>query len=132
MRRVRLAVPGRCARDSDNRIVGGRIMRTLPKDAAHDDQGSAALFNMCGVVVHTQPEKAKVLAERLSAMDGVHVHEIADMARIVITVEDTETTRALDTITQIHRLEGVIAAGLVYHHFEPVTPDADGTEETRI
>ncbi len=55
----------------------------------------------------------------LEALDGVEVHDRSGDGRVVVTVEDTERATALDTLTQIHRLDGIVAAALVYHHFEP-------------
>lgn len=79
-------------------------------------------MNICGVLVHVVPErKARVTAE-LSAMPGLEVHDMAEGGRLIVTVEDTRDTLALDMLTAIHRTSGVVAAALVYHHFDA---DAD-------
>ena len=87
-------------------------MRTIP-------QAGRAEHNICGVLVHVLPDKQSVLVEQLSAFDGVEVHLSGAGGRIVTTIEDTPATSAIDTLSAIHRLDGIIAAGLVYHHFEP-------------
>lgn len=80
-------------------------------------------MNICGVLVHATPAKHADVAAMLQTMDGVEVHQTADGGRIVVTVEDTERSTAFDTMTAIHRLDGIVAASLVYHHFDQ---DADG------
>lgn len=89
----------------------------------------ALRFNMCGVLIHARPERISEVVSALNALEGVHVHEIVDGGRIITTVEDTQTSKAIDTLSAIHRLKGVVAAGLVYHHFEPSPADKSGTEE---
>lgn len=79
-------------------------------------------MNICGVLVHALPAKLDAVIGALSSLDGVEVHRTADGGRIVVSVEDTETTLAIDTLSAIHRLDGVVAAALVYHHFEPASP----------
>lgn len=88
-------------------------------------------MNICGVLVHANPAKAERVVAELAAMPGVEVHEVrTDPAstppddtpqacgRIVITVEDTQGVLALDTLGRIHRTDGIVAAALVYHHFD--------------
>lgn len=80
-------------------------------------------MNICGVLVHANPAKLAAVTSALTALDGVEIHQTADGGRLVLTVEDTSGQRAFDTMTEIHRLDGVIAASLVYHHFEPADAD---------
>lgn len=80
-------------------------------------------MNICGVLVHANPAKLPAVVVGLAALPGVEVHETAAGGRIVVTAEDTDTTLALDTLGTIHRLDGVIAAALVYHHFDPQSRD---------
>ena len=78
-------------------------------------------MNICGVLVHVMPAKVDAIATALGGLAGVEVHQRAGDGRIVVTVEDTATSTALDTMASIHRLDGIVAASLVYHHFEPET-----------
>lgn len=80
-------------------------------------------MNVCGVLVHAVPARIDAVVAELGRFDGVEIHQTADGGRIVLTVEDTDRATAFDTMTAIHRLDGVVAAALVYHHFEPA---ADG------
>lgn len=80
-------------------------------------------MNICGVLVHANPAKVANVLVDLDHMTGVEVHKTAPGGRIVLTVEDTASATALDTMVAINRLDGIVAASLVYHHFEP---DAEG------
>lgn len=75
-------------------------------------------MNVCGVLVHANPSKTDRIVAALEALPGVEVHEIGSGGRIVTTVEDTQAALALDTLTAIHRLDGIVAAALVYHQFD--------------
>lgn len=75
-------------------------------------------MNVCGVLVHAIPAKTARVVDALASLPGVEVHQVAEAGRIITTVEDTESTLALDTLTQIHRLDGIVAAALVYHQFD--------------
>ena len=76
-------------------------------------------MNICGVLVHAMPSRTEEVRLALAGMDGVEIHEVANGGRIVVTLEDAPTSMAVDQLTSIHRIEGVVAAALVYHHFEP-------------
>lgn len=76
-------------------------------------------MNICGVLVHANPKKLAAVRAALGGLSGVEIHDTAPGGRIVLTVEDTDVSTAFDTMTEIHRLDGIVAASLVYHHFEP-------------
>ncbi|MGD9784901.1 MAG: chaperone NapD [Hyphomicrobiaceae bacterium] len=76
-------------------------------------------MNICGVLVHADPARIERVRASLATIEGLDVHEIADGGRIVVTVEDTAQALALDALAAIHKTDGVVAAALVYHHFEP-------------
>lgn len=76
------------------------------------------MLNICGCLVHAMPGLVPGVVSELGAMEGVEVHAEQD-GRIVVTVEDTETTRASDQIMDMHKIAGVLTVTLTYHHFEP-------------
>lgn len=81
-------------------------------------------MNVCGVLVHANPSRLDDVVAAMQDLDGVEVHQAAPGGRVVVTLEDTDKTLALDTLTAIHRLDGIIAASLVYHCFEPASEAA--------
>lgn len=81
-------------------------------------------MNICGILVHTQPERTADVASALQGIPGSELHGHTEDGRLIVTVEDTAAARAFDGLTSIHALPGVVAAALVYHHFEPASDDA--------
>ena len=81
-------------------------------------------MNVCGVLVHANPKRVEEVIKAMCELDGLEVHRAADGGRIVVTVEDTERTLALDTLTAIHKLDGIVAASLVYHSIDPAAGTA--------
>ena len=78
-----------------------------------------AQMNVCGILVHAFPDRVADVAAALGQIPGVELHGEAVGGRLIVTIEDTETTAASDGLTRIQALPGVVSAALVYHHFEP-------------
>jgi nitrate reductase NapD len=81
-------------------------------------------MNICGVLVHSVPDRVAEVAAALQRIPGSELHDLADGGRLIVTLEDTATANAVDGLSAIHALPGVVAAALVYHHFEPDQSDA--------
>lgn len=82
-------------------------------------------MNICGVLIFANPAKMDDVIASLQALDGVEVHMSAgEDGRIVVTVEDTPGAPAIESLTAIHKLDGVVSASLVYHNFETAQPAA--------
>ena len=82
-------------------------------------------MNICGVLVHAAPDRAEDVVAAIRRIPGGEVHEFSENGRLVVTLEDTVDATAFDGLTSIHRLPGVVAASLVYHHFESGHQDTD-------
>ncbi len=80
--------------------------------------------NIAGVLVHANADDLDSVRDGLAALPGVELHQTLDGGRLIITIEDVPDHSAGDTILAVHRIPGVIAAALVYHHFEPDAPSA--------
>lgn len=76
-------------------------------------------MNIAGVLVHSRPELAESVGRALDALPGVEVHRRSPDGRLVVTIEDRDEQSAGDSLLAMHRLDGVLSAALVYHHFEP-------------
>ncbi len=76
-------------------------------------------FNVCGVLVHIDRQRKNSVLASLAEIPGLEIHSEAEDSRLVVTVEDTESSKAINGLSAIHTTPGVIAAALVYHHFEP-------------
>ena len=75
-------------------------------------------MNINGLLVHANPDKAYDVGRRLGDLTGVEVHERTEDGRFVVTVEDVNGIDPGDAILEIHRMEGVLSAVLVFHHIE--------------
>lgn len=84
-------------------------------------------MNVCGILVHARPEKIDAVEAGLIEIPGVEIHGRAAGARIVVTAEDTDELNAVEAIGKVHALDGVVAAALVYHEFEP--PELNQTQQ---
>lgn len=73
-------------------------------------------MNLCSVVVHVRPEKMAAVGKNLEALPGVEIHGGAEEGKLIITVEDTETASAGDTMMGFSAIDGVISATLIYHY----------------
>ncbi|MCW8886480.1 MAG: chaperone NapD [Motiliproteus sp.] len=87
-----------------------------------DNSTDQEIFDITGLVVRSQPEKAQQVAEHLDALKGVEVHAIGDEGNLVVTIEEIDGEKyAVDTLTQISNVPGVISSSLIYHHSEEET-----------
>ncbi len=80
--------------------------------------------NIAGLLVHAKADQLDSVRDGLTGLPGVDLHQTMDDGRLIVTVEDVQDHSAADTILAVHRIPGVIAAALVYHHFEPDAPSA--------
>ncbi len=69
------------------------------------------------LVVETLPESTESMAQELSAIDGVEVHEI-NGHKIVVTIEADTLDASHDIANSFIRLRGVTGVNLVYANFE--------------
>lgn len=82
-------------------------------------------FNICGVLVHARPEHSGSVGRALEAYRGVEVHQRTDDGRLVVSIEDTEDRFAGEMLAEVHKIDGVLNASLVYHHMDTATPSEE-------
>jgi nitrate reductase NapD len=76
-------------------------------------------IHISSLVVHSRPERAPAIADRLRGMDGVGVHGGVGAGKLVVTLETESEDEVVERLHGIQALEGVLAATLVFHHVEP-------------
>jgi nitrate reductase NapD len=81
-------------------------------------------MNVCGVLVHAFPDQVAEVVSALERLSGVELHGRAEGGRLIVSIEDAPSAKAIDGLAAIHALPGVVAAALVYHHCEPAPADA--------
>ena len=86
-----------------------------------------------GVIVRGRPESTAGLAERLAALPGLELAEAAAAAdgRLVVVIEDTETTTAAATLGAIATWPEVLNVSLVYEYSGPDSPAPNDVEGFR-
>ena len=87
-------------------------------------------MNVSGVLVRARPDRFPEVMNALVAIAGLEVH-IAEQAagRIVVTLEDGPDYSVEDSLLQLHLVDGISDAALVYQYSDDV-PD-HGTKEMR-
>lgn len=87
-------------------------------------------MNVIGVLVHTAPALETAVAAELAEMPGVEVHGAAD-GRLVVTATDVGSRFASDSLMAMNQVPHVIGTSLVYHAFEPDTPEPEAGSDSR-
>lgn len=73
-------------------------------------------MNIASLVIRAKPEWRSRVEHELRLMSGVEVAYSVEDGPFIVTVEDTPAYAAIDAMTDIHRLPGVIAVSLSYHY----------------
>ncbi len=81
--------------------------------------------HISSLIVHAHPTQRSAVAEALTQFNDLELHVVDPSGKMVITLESDSEAIILERLQQITRLEGVLAANLVYHHSE----DAASLEE---
>jgi nitrate reductase NapD len=76
--------------------------------------------HISSLVVHSRPDRIQSILESLGSIQGAEVHGGADTGKLIVTLETKNESEVVERINAIQLLEGVLAATLVFHHFEPV------------
>lgn len=75
----------------------------------HDDE-----LHIASLVVHAVPRRAAQIAEALSAPPEAEVHAVGANGKLVVTLEAASAEAITQRVAAIQRLDGVLAATLVY------------------
>lgn len=79
-------------------------------------------MNIAGLIVHSHPHKIAFVKGRLEILPGVEVHAATENGRIVVTIDEDDNNRMADIIMQLHNVDGVLSAAMIYHHYEECGP----------
>lgn len=81
-------------------------------------------LHITSFVIRARPADAPGLARLLAERLGVEIHAVAD-GKIVATLESPSEQHVTDALDAMQRLDGVMAANLVFHHAEPAQEPKD-------
>jgi nitrate reductase NapD len=84
-------------------------------------------FHVSSLVVHSRREHAAEIAAALRKMDGMEVHGGVEEGKLVVTLETASEGEIVECLNTVQLLEGVLAATLVFHQFEPPDPNPVST-----
>jgi periplasmic nitrate reductase NapD len=79
----------------------------------------SAECHISSLVVHTRPERIPAIMAGIDAINGAKVHGGQDTGKLIVTLETETESQVVERINAIQLLDGVLAATLVFHHFEP-------------
>jgi len=74
-------------------------------------------MHIAGVIVHTRPENSDRVKAAIFSMEGAEIHGI-EGGRMVVTVESDDYRVTSDKVLELHQIDGVLSAALVYQHGE--------------
>ncbi|MBB3018181.1 nitrate reductase NapD [Microvirga lupini] len=75
--------------------------------------------HISSLVVHSRPDQVQSILEGIRSVQGAEVHGGADTGKLIVTLETDTESQVVERINAIQLLDGVLAATLVFHHFEP-------------
>jgi nitrate reductase NapD len=76
--------------------------------------------HISSLVVHSHPNRVRSIIESIGLIEGAQVHGGMDTGKLIVTLETDTESQVVERINAIQLLDGVLAATLVFHHFEPV------------
>jgi periplasmic nitrate reductase NapD len=85
-------------------------------------------FHISSLVVHSRKERAAGVAAAIGAMQGMQVHGGVAEGKLVVTLETASEGEIIDRMNAVQVLDGVLAATLVFHQFEPSSSDQPSVE----
>jgi nitrate reductase NapD len=74
------------------------------------------MMNIAGVLVHAKPGQDDKVEKELKEIAGVEVHGVTKTGRLIVTIEKRYENLIADTVLQLHNVEGVLSAAIVYQY----------------
>lgn len=72
--------------------------------------------NISSAIVYALPQRADSVRASLRALPGLEIHHEGADGRFIVTIEDGHSVPVADTVMQLHRLDGVLSAAMVYQY----------------
>ncbi|MGE8639420.1 MAG: chaperone NapD [Achromobacter sp.] len=73
-------------------------------------------LHIASLVVHALPQRLPDVRAAILAVAGSEIHGASDTGKLVVTLEAPSTDDMMARISEIQRLDGVLASALVYQH----------------
>ncbi len=78
-------------------------------------------MNISSAIIYAFPQRADSVRASLRALPGLEIHHEGNDGRFVVTIEDGHGVSVADTVMQLHRLDGVLSAAMVYQYSDDDT-----------
>ncbi len=75
-------------------------------------------MTICSLVVYARPEKAPVVEQAITAMEGAEVHTTTKEGKLIVSLDHPDRTYCSETIMALNNIDGVVSTALVYEYFE--------------
>jgi nitrate reductase NapD len=76
-------------------------------------------IHISSLVVHSRPGHVHAVLGQLRGIAGIGIHGGIEEGKLVVTLETATEGEIVERLSLIQGLDGVLAAALVFHHFEP-------------
>jgi nitrate reductase NapD len=73
-------------------------------------------MDITSAIVRAAPHQREAVRARLAELPGLEIHAATPDGRFIVTIEGTPGCRAAERVLELHRLEGVLAATMVYQY----------------
>ena len=83
-------------------------------------------MEIASLVIRARPDAIDRVRDRLARLPGVEVAAASPLGRLAVVVEDRPGVSFEKTLLDVHQVEGVLSATLIYQHSEqdPQTSEA--------
>jgi nitrate reductase NapD len=75
-------------------------------------------MTICSLVVHTRPEKIKVVSAQLEELQGVEIHGRSKKGKIIVVIDHPERSLCSEAVMAMASMDGVVNASLVFEYQE--------------
>jgi nitrate reductase NapD len=73
-------------------------------------------MNISSAIMHISPDRLNDACRLLAEMPGVEIHARTPEGKVVVTLEDENTTSAADSYVALHGIPGVASVAMVYQY----------------
>ena len=84
-------------------------------------------MNISSAIVYAYPQRADSVRTSLRGLPGLEIHHEGADGRFIVTIEDGHGVSVADIVMQLHRLDGVLSAAMVYQYSDD-EPQPEGAQ----
>lgn len=80
----------------------------------------AAELHVSSLVLQARPTALVAVTDAIQRMPGARVHAVAELGKMVVTLETADESEIVDRMNEMSLLPGVLSAALVFHQVEEI------------